>query len=161
MPLLPDDQRHLTAAEGYAELGLYLDANAELEEIDAEVRHVAEVLAVRLEIYRGLEKWELMQTVAGRLAAHDPDNAQWSISLAFATRRAQSIEAARRILLEAVERLPDEPILHYNLACYECQLGELEVAKARLAHAFRLEPECRRMALDDDDLAPLWDSLAG
>jgi hypothetical protein len=161
MPLIPDDQRHLTAAEGYAALGLYLDANAELEEIDAEVRHVAEVLTVRLEIYRGLERWELMRTVAGRLAAHDPDNAQWSISLAFATRRAQSIEAARRILLEAVERLSKEPILHYNLACYECQLGELEVAKARLAHAFRLEPKCRLMALDDDDLAPLWASLAG
>lgn len=53
-----------------------------------------------------------------------------------------------------------EPILHFNLACYECQLGELEVAKARLAHAFKLEPKCRLMALDDDDLAPLWDSLA-
>jgi len=161
MPLLPDDHRHLTAAEGYATLGMFLDADAELEQIDAEVRHVAEVLAVRLEIYRGLEKWELMQTVAGRLAAHDPDNAQWSISLAYATRRAQSIEAARRILLEAVERLPKEPIIHYNLACYECQRGELEVAKARLAHAFKLAPKCRLMALDDDDLAPLWDSLAG
>ena len=102
-----------------------------------------------------------MRTVAGRLAAHDPADAQWAISLAYATRRAQSIEAAKCILLEAVERLPEEPILHYNLACYECQLGELEVAKARLAHAFELEPKCRLMALDDGDLAPLWDSLAG
>ena len=65
-----------------------------------------------------------MRTVAGRLAAHDPDNAQWSISLAYATRRAQSIEAAKPILLEAVERHPKGPILHYNLACSECQLGE-------------------------------------
>jgi hypothetical protein len=161
VPLTADDQRHLTAAEGYAELGLYLDANAELEEIDAAVRHVAEVLAVRLEIYQGLEKWELMRTVAGRFATHDPDSAQWPLSLAYATRRAQSIEAAKAILLEAVERHPTEPMLHYNLACYECQLGLLEVAKARLAHAFKLEPKCRLMALDDDDLAPLWDSLAG
>ena len=161
MPLPADDHRHLTAAEGYATLGMFLDADAELEQIDAEVRHVAEVLTVRLEIYRGLEKWDLMQTVAARLAAHDPEDAQWAISLAYATRRAQSIEAAKAILLEAVERHPKEPILHYNLACYECQLGELEVAKARLAHAFKLAPKCRLMALDDDDLAPLWDSLAG
>jgi hypothetical protein len=161
MPLAADDARHLTAAEGFAELGMYLDANAELEEIDAEVRHVAEVLTVRVSIYAGLEKWELMRTVAGRLAAHDPADAQWAISLAYATRRAQSIEAAKCILLEAVERHPTEPILHYNLACYECQLGDIEVAKARLAHAFDLEPKCRLMALDDDDLAPLWDSLAG
>jgi predicted Zn-dependent protease len=156
VPLLPDDRRHLTAAEGYAALGMYLDANAELEEIDAEVRHVAEVLTVRLEIYLGLEKWELMQTVADRLAAHDPDNVQWSISLAFATRRAQSIEAAKLILLEAVESHPKEPILHYNLACYECQLGDIEVAKARLAHACKLSEKCRLMALDDADLEPLW-----
>jgi Tfp pilus assembly protein PilF len=159
MPLNPDDQRHLTAAEGFAELGMYLDANAELEEIDAEVRHVAEVLAVRLEIYRGLEKWELMRTVAGRLAANDPDNAQWSISLAYATRRAQSIEAAKSILIEAVERLPKEPILHYNLACYECQLGDIEVAKARLEHACKLSDKCRLMALDEADLEPLWAAL--
>lgn len=159
MPLEPDDQRHLTAAEGFAELGMYLDANAELEEIDAEVRHVAEVLTVRVSIYAGLEKWELMRTVAGRLAAHDPDNAQWPISLAFATRRAQSIEAAKSILLSAVERHPKEPILHYNLACYECQLGDIEVAKARLAHACKLSEKCRLMALDDADLEPLWAAL--
>jgi hypothetical protein len=35
----------------------------------------------------------------------------------------------------------------------------VEVAKARLAHAFKLASKCRLMALDDDDLAPLWDSL--
>ena len=161
MPLLSEDHRHLTSAEGYATLGMFLDADAELEQIDAEVRHVAEVLTVRLEIYRGLKKWEMMQTIAGRLAANDPDNAQWAISLAYATRRAHSIDAAKCILLEALERLPKEPILHYNLACYECQLGEMEVAKAWLAHAFRLEPKCRLMALDDADLKPLWDSLAG
>jgi Tfp pilus assembly protein PilF len=160
MPLTPEDQRHLTAAEGYADLGMYLDADAELDGIDPEVRHVAEVLAVRVRIYKGLEKWELMRTVASRLAAHDPEDAQWAISLAYATRRAQSIEAARRILLESVERLPKEPILHFNLACYECQLGELEVAKARLAHACKLSEKCRVMALDNEDLKPLWDSLA-
>ncbi len=65
MPLTADDQRHLIAAEGYTALGMYLDANAELEAIDPEVRHVAEVLTVRLEIYRGLEKWELMRNLAG------------------------------------------------------------------------------------------------
>ena len=159
MPLNPDDQRHLTAAEGYAELGMYLDANAELEAIDAEVRHVAEVLTVRVGIYAGLEKWELMQTVAGRLAAHDPDNVQWPISLAYATRRAEFIEAAKIILLKAVERHPKEPLLHYNLACYERVMGEVEVAKARLKHVFKMSPGGRLMALEDEDLRAVWDSL--
>ncbi len=43
-----------------------------------------------------------------------------------------------------------------NLACYECQLGNLDLARRCLAEAFRLKPGCRQMALDDPDLAPLW-----
>lgn len=160
MPLTStEDLNHLRAAAGYTELGMYLDADAEIEQITPELRHEPEVLAARVAIYTGLKKWELLQTVAARLAAHDPNEAQWSISLAYATRRARSIEAAKAILLEAVERHPTEPMLHYNLACYECQLGDLEVAKARLAHAFKLQPQCRLMALDDEDLEPLWAAL--
>ena len=60
---------------------------------------------------------------------------------AYATRRADSIEAARLILLEAVERIPTAAIFHYNLGCYECQLGDVEVAKVRLEHALKLEPQ--------------------
>jgi hypothetical protein len=78
---------------------------------------------------------------------------------AYATRRAESLQAAQSILLEGVERLPAVSIFHYNLACYECQLGQLEVAKARLAHAFKLDPSWRLAALDDEDLRPVWDSL--
>ena len=91
------------------------------------------------------------------LALRDPDNVQWAISWAYATRRTVSIDAARLVLLEAVERIPNAAILHYNLACYECQLGDLAVAKARLQHAISLDPACRAMALDDQDLAPLWE----
>jgi hypothetical protein len=40
--------------------------------MDAEVRHVPEVLEVRVEIYRALKKWELMQTVAKKLTEADP-----------------------------------------------------------------------------------------
>ena len=159
MPLETKDQRHLTAAQGYVELGMFLDANAELEEIDSGLRAAPEVLAVRLGIYTGLKKWELMQMVAKSLINHEPSEVQWSISLAYATRRTESIDAAKVILLEAVERHPKEPMLHYNLACYECQLGDVEVAKARLQHALKLEPRMRLMALEDEDLREVWDSL--
>lgn len=160
MPLTSaEDLNHLRAAEGYTELGMTkLGVDSLQLRVGIEI-HLPEVLAARVEIYTGLKKWDHLQTVAARLATHDPNEAQWSISLAYATRRAQSIEAAKAILLEAVERHPNEPMLHYNLACYECQLGDVEVAKARLAHAFKLEPKCRLMALDDDDLEPLWAAL--
>ena len=72
---------------------------------------------MRVQIYGALKKWELMQTVAKKLAQYDPDKAEWTADWAYATRRADCIEAARLILLEAVERLPNEAVFHYNLAC--------------------------------------------
>jgi tetratricopeptide (TPR) repeat protein len=161
MPLESEDRQRLTVAEGYAELGMYLDAQEELGKIEPDVRHVPEVLAIRLLICNGLKMWELMQTVAARLNGHDPGEVQWWVSLAFATRRVESIEAAKAVLLRAIALHSDEAILHYNLACYECQLANLNVAKERLRVAFKLDPRFRLAARDDDDLAPLWDSLGG
>ena len=94
------------------------------------------------------------------LAKYDPDEVQWAISWAYASRRAQSIEIAKGILLHALERHPKEAVLHYNLACYECQLGNLTEAKARLEATFKLDRGYRETSLNDEDLEPLWNSLA-
>lgn len=159
MPLEPENERLLLSAQGFLELGLPLDANEEIENIDPDVRHLPEVLAVRVGIYQALEKWELMQTVARKLAQYAQDEPQWTISWAYATRRAVSLEAARAILLEAVERLPEVATYHFNLACYECQLGDLGSAKARLQRAIELHGAYRLRALEDKDLKPLWDTM--
>jgi hypothetical protein len=63
MTLEPPDNQYLQAALGYIEHGLFLEANEELEKIDAFNRGAPEVLALRIEIYRGLKKWELMATI--------------------------------------------------------------------------------------------------
>ncbi len=159
MPLEPPDQQRLAAAEGYLALGMCEDANSELEEIDPFCRRLPEVLTLRLSIYQRTKRWEMAQVVAKQLTVDDASNPQWPIALAYATRRLESLEAARAILLDAVSRHPKEPIIHYNLGCYSCQLGDLESAKDHLKRAFALEPQCRAMALDDSDLRPLWDSL--
>ena len=77
----------------------------------------------------------------------------------YAIRRADSIEHARIILVNAIERMPNVAIFRYNLACYICQLGELEKAKASLNTAFKLQSQYRVMALDDEDWKPLWDAI--
>lgn len=41
-------QRRIRAAQGYIELGMFLDANAELEDIEPEKRDASEVLAFRV-----------------------------------------------------------------------------------------------------------------
>jgi Tfp pilus assembly protein PilF len=57
------------------------------------------------------------------------------------------------------EDFPKEAIIFYNLACYECQLGETKSAKDYLKKAFELDLNWRKAALEDEDLKPLWDSL--
>ena len=100
-----------------------------------------------------------MQEIAKRLKEFEPDNVQWRISLAYATRRAYSIDVAMEILLNAVAKFPKEAAVPYNLAGYHCQRGEIEKAKRYLKNAFEIDLNWRKAALEDDDLKPLWDSL--
>jgi hypothetical protein len=76
VPLEPPDQQYWQAAVGYVELGMFQDANDQLEKIDPFNRAAPEVLAVRLAIYRELKKWELdvPQTGAFVIAAHAKRN---------------------------------------------------------------------------------------
>ena len=159
MPLEQHDAQHLLSAIGYLELEMFVGADQELDRIDPEVRHLPEVLDVRLQIYLGAKKWELMLVVAKRLAEYDPANVDWTVNYAYAARRAESLDAAKAILLEAVARNSAPAIYHFNLACYHCQNGDLKAARARLAQAFKREKRYREVAIEDPDLEPLWESL--
>jgi tetratricopeptide (TPR) repeat protein len=159
VPLERPDSQYWQAAAGYAELGMFLEADKELDKIDPFNRAAPEVLALRIAIYRGLEKWELMQEIATRLAQFELDDVQWTISLAYATRRANSIEAAKQVLLNAQPKFPKEPAIKYNLACYFCQTGDIKTAKSYLKKAFEIDLKWRMAALEDEDLKPLWESL--
>ena len=151
MHLTTEDHQHLTAADGYCELKMYLDADAELEQIPDKRRHLPDVLAINLKIYDGM-----MHVMAKNLVEYDPDDVQWWIALTNATRWTENLEAAKSILLEGLKKHPKEAIIYYDLACYECQLGDLKLAKNYLKHAIKIDKHCHITALDDEDLRPLW-----
>jgi tetratricopeptide (TPR) repeat protein len=159
MPLEPPDQQYWSAAIGFVELGMFQDANAELEKIDPSNRAAPQVLVLRIAVYCGLENWELMVGLTKRLTEFQPDDFQWPVSLAYATRRASSIEAAKEILLNAESQFPKQALIKYNLACYFCQTGDIENAKIHLKKAFKIDLSWRITALDDPDLQPLWKDL--
>ena len=102
---------------------------------------------------------EPKQQIAKRLKEFEPHNVDWTISLAYATRRAYSIDTAIEILRDAEAKFPTKGAIPYNLACYHCQLGQLEKAKNYLKKAFEIDLNWRVVALEDDDLKPLWDSI--
>ena len=110
---------------------------------------------MRVDIYCGLKKWNLMREIAGRLCEFDPRNLQWAISYAYATRRSESIDAARNILINAMPKFPQESIIYYNLACYDAVVGDLRAAREYLKKAFEIDSNWRSQALGDEDLKPL------
>ncbi len=83
-----------------------------------------------------------------------------SVSLSYATRRADSIQSAQAILKRAEGLHPKEPTIQFNLAGYEAQMSNLAEAKANQASPTRIEPKFRLLALDEPDLEPIWASLA-
>jgi tetratricopeptide (TPR) repeat protein len=119
-----------------------------------------EVLGARVGIYMAAKKWNMAAAVASHLVKVDPGTAGWWISLAYALRRTESVEKAEAILLRAQTIHPKVAMIAFNLACYASVTGRIEDAKARLRHAIELDKDIRELALDDEDLKPLWNWIA-
>ena len=152
-------ERHLNASIGYLELGMLEESAGELENLPPEDRTSSAVLGLRLEIYRSAKKWTLMEVIARELwKRHQDDPVNWN-NLAWVVRRKESIEAAQTILIEALEKFPNEALITYNFGCYACQLGDMDNAKRFVGEAIKLDSKYKLMALDDADLEPLWDSF--
>lgn len=100
-----------------------------------------------------------MAAVAAKLVEFDPTEPGFFIDLAYATRRAESLETAHAILRRAEKLHPQNGGVQFNFACYQAQLGNIESAKQHLARAIRKDATFRAMALDDSDLEPLWEHL--
>ena len=147
--------RALQYAEGYLALGMKREAAEVLGEIATGERDALPALAMRAAVFQELAEWAKAAEAATLLCERSPDDAGHWIQRAYTVRRARNIEAAREILLEAMQRHPEEAIIRFNLACYEAQLGRIEEARAFLAEACRLNPGCAELAKTDPDLEPL------
>jgi len=80
----------------------------------------------------------------------------WSqVSEASKWRQKGNIKKAAEILKAAVQRYPDQAVLHYDLACYLALLGEREDALKALERALQLDASLKELAKKDDDLKSL------
>jgi predicted Zn-dependent protease len=163
-PLEPPDTHHLSAAQGWLELGNHIDANNELEEISPRQRAHPAVLSVRYDVYAKAGIWDGAAEIAGSLVKLMPEQSSFWICLAYATRRKAGggISEAKKILLKAEPKFPGRYLIRYNLACYECQSGNLKQAMRWLEKAIDMagKKDIRQMALDDPDLEPLWNQIS-
>ncbi len=160
-PIMIPTHRRLEYASGYLTLGLLREAATELSCIQGPEAQSAPVLHLRVDLYHQSEQWPQLAQIAETLAQLVPKKDQGWISWAFALRELNRVEEAREVLLSA-ELLHGKTsaVLHYNLACYACLLGDRQEAMRRLIKACAMDEEFRQGALDDPDLKPLWDVIA-
>jgi predicted Zn-dependent protease len=148
--------RRVEYALGFVQLNLLTEAAHELDAIPWEDRFSAEVVAARIELHMASKHWDTVVSYATILAQQEPDNVHGWISWAFALRELLRFKEARDVLLEAEPRHgTTTAVLHYNLACYYCLMGDIKTAQARLATACRMEASWKTEALTDLDLAAM------
>jgi len=146
--------------EGYLGLGMLRQAAAELRAIRAKDRNLPAVLAAGAELHLESREWEQLITAGRELARRHPGTPQGWIHWAYALRELGRIEQALEVLLEAEPLHPKVGVIHFNLACYHCLLGEMPAAKRRLERACRIKTDWKKTALEDPDLKDLWNHFS-
>jgi len=159
MKLEPPASHQVRAAEGWMELGNFAEAAAELDLIEPELQDHPDVLEMRWPICAREKDWEKCVAVGAALVKSAPTRPFGWVHRSYALRRAAGggLKIAYDSLLPAAEKFPRIWLIPYNLACYECQMGNLIAAQGWLAKATaRGELKTiKNMALGDPDLDPL------
>ena len=163
MPLEPPELHRLNAALGWLGLGNLAEAKIELAGIDPSRQNDPDVLEVRWMVCAEEQHWAEGLDIARALLEAAPNRVSGWLHQAYALRRAPggSVKAAWKALLPAFDKFPKEPTICYNLACYACQLDQLEAARVWFKRAVVIggKDKIKRMALVDTDLEPLWGEI--
>jgi predicted Zn-dependent protease len=163
--LEPADKFRLAAAEGWIELGCAGEAEVELDEIGPSLQDHPDVIETRWQLLAAQHRWPAALEVGRRLLDLAPDRVTGWLHHAYALRRAPEggLRAAWNALAPALEKFPTTATVPYNLACYACQLDQLDAARAFLQRAVAIgkKERIKQMALNDRDLEPLWEEILG
>lgn len=166
MNLSPSDAHQARAAVGWFELGNADEALAELDQLSPEGQANADVLEIRWLALTQRKNWDAAAEVGAKLIATAPELASSWLHYSYALRRATGggLPAAFAALSSVADKFPEESTIHYNLACYTCQMQrKTEETLTWLRRAMK-SGECKAilaMALKDPDLQPLRVVIGG
>jgi len=158
----PPDSHYLSAASGWLDLGNPTEAAIELDQLSTPARSHPATLELLWRLCAGGHRWADALDVARlliRVASEEPTG--W-IHQSYALHELGRTTEALDLLQPQADRFPTVTTISYNLACYACQLGQLDEARRWLARAAvgRDRPSIRALALGDEDLKPIWREIA-
>lgn len=153
--MISPNQRRAYAA-GYLTLDLPSEAREELSRLPPDDFRTLETLELRIEAGMALQDWGTVVDEGREYSERRPRAEKGWICWAYALRELQRVEEALEVLTRAEPLLGAScAVLHYNLGCYNCLLGEKEEARRRLEIAFRMSPSLEKDARNDPDLESL------
>jgi tetratricopeptide (TPR) repeat protein len=145
-------------AEGYLELKLPDRALATLDRIENPGTFLPNVLYLRGEALRSLDRFTEALEPLEKAAELAPSNVHVWLALGWCYKRTGRLAAAVAGLERALEADPkpeEEALITYNLACYASLEGKKDRALALLAKAFSLDAHYRDLVQAETDFDPL------
>ncbi|MCC6356288.1 MAG: hypothetical protein IT577_20575 [Verrucomicrobiae bacterium] len=147
--------RHIEAARAFLMLDMGDDALEELEAAGAAHRNDPDVLELKAAILMRRKDWASALRILEFLCRALPFSGDHFMHAAFCLHEMRRTREAKERLLAGPSTLKKRALYHYNLACYEAQLGDLPAARLALDRAFAMDDSFRAVAREDRDLAPL------
>jgi tetratricopeptide (TPR) repeat protein len=147
--------RRLDQAEGYLLLDLPERALEILQARPDWATMQFEASFLTGEALRRLDRFKDALTPLERAAGLRPGHVGVAIALGWCYKRTHRIAQAIDALERAAREAPDEPLLHYNLACYWSLAGNPPRALDELATALELDPDLRGRVRTEPDFQNL------
>ena len=156
------DRHCVNAAEGWLELGNIFEARTELGKIAAPRGEHPDVLEIEWKICAREKRWDAALLVAQAVIKADPARCSGWLDQSYSLHEMNRTLEAWSHLLPAARKFPQVWTIPYNLACYACRLGNLELARQWLDKAIAIlgKEEIKNLALADADLQPMREQLA-
>ncbi len=146
---------HITAADGFLDLGMLDEAWEQLDDIEPRRRADQEVLAMRLRILERMGRFEMGAEIArGAVRAHPDEMDLWLLG-SRQVRAAEGIDVALEFLLGSGERFTSKAAYWFELGYLHCQLGDLERTAECTRRAVDLDRSYQMRVLDHPDLEAL------
>lgn len=140
---------------GWLELGLPEDALEELAELNAEQRLKKQVLELKMFSEMEAYRWNAAADTGRLLCLREPKEPRFFIHAAYCLHETGDTHAARNWLMTGPAELIEDPLFHYNIACYHAVLGSPGQAMSHLNRAFSMDETLKESAREDEDLSDL------
>ena len=147
-----NEERYLTAAEGYLQLEMPGEAMLEIERLPVVVREGVHSSELELAAQMMQKHWNRGAELARLLCKMKPNKRAYFLHAAYCLHETGDTLAAKSFLMSGPKSLMKDALFHYNMACYSAVLGDKEEARRNLLLSLELDPRLKKTALSDEDL---------